>query len=149
MTTANTIPSIPLAANLSVAGPTQAQIDRLVRMGQTVIPTTRSEASKMISGLIAASDMQTATQAQCGRAGVLGGRDLPGAGRREKSTQIAILEALVAFDQAESDEASSAAINILLERVRERFVRPNAVVKVTANIVPPAAPAAEAEEAPF
>ena len=44
MTTANTIPTMPLAANLSVAGPTQAQIDRLVRMGQTVIPTTRSEA---------------------------------------------------------------------------------------------------------
>ena len=73
---------------------------------------------------------------------------MPGAGKREKSTQIAILEALVAFDQAETDEASSVAINILLERVRDRFQRPNAVVKVNANIVPPA-PEADAEPAPF
>ena len=147
MTTTNTFPTMPLAANLSVAGPTQAQIDRLVRMGETFIPTTRSEASLMISKLIAAADMQPATQAQCGRAGVLGGRDLPGAGKREKSTQIAILEALVAFDQAQTDEASSLAINILLERVRDRFQRPNAQVKVNANIVPPEAPAADAEPA--
>lgn len=116
--------AIPTASSVSVVAPTEKQIDRLMRMGVTHMPATRSQASAMISKMIADRDTQPATQAQLGRAAVLGGRDLPGAGVREKSTQIAILEAYVLWQNAESDEQHQQAIDLLMERISERFVKP-------------------------
>lgn len=109
---------------LSVAAPTEKQILRLQALGATSIPATRSDASKLISTLIASRDMQPATTAQIGRAAALGGRDLPGAGVREKSTQIYLLEALVAFDNAPEGDAANEAAELLIARVRERLVKP-------------------------
>lgn len=124
------------------AAPTVAQVQRLVALGINSVPATRSEASQMISAAIASRDMQPATLAQIGRAAALGGRDLPGAGVREKSTQIYLLEALVAFDNAEDGEATNAAAEVLIARVRERLVKP---LRVT--ISAPKMPAGE--EAPL
>jgi len=123
--------------------PTVAQIQRLVSLGvsSSEIPSTRSEASKLIAKLIADRDMKPATQAQIGRAGVLGGRDLPGAGVREKSTQIYLLEALAAFDAAPMGEETNMAAEEIIRRVRERFVKPM-TIKVNA-------PTASAEDAPL
>lgn len=118
----NTIPS-----TASVAAPTEKQILRLQALGATAIPATRSDASKLISTLIASRDMQPATTAQIGRAAALGGRDLPGAGVREKSTQIYLLEALVAFDNAAEGDAANEAAELLIARVRERLVKPMTV----------------------
>lgn len=128
-----------MSTNVSFA-PTAAQINRLIALGVSDIPATRSDASKLISAEIAKRDMKPATQAQIGRAGALGGRDLPGAGVREKSTQIYLLEALAAFDSAAEGADANAAAELLIARVRERFVKP-----VTVTITAPAA----APEAPF
>jgi hypothetical protein len=121
------------------AAPTAAQIQRLVALGINTVPATRSEASQAISAAIAQRDMQPATLAQIGRAAALGGRDLPGAGVREKSTQIYLLEALVAFDNAASQEDTNAAAEMLIARVRERLVKP---LRVTVT-------APKAEDAPL
>ena len=115
--------AIPTVSSVSVVAPTEKQIDRLMRMGVTQMPATRSQASAIISKMIADRDTQPATQAQLGRAAALGGRDLPGAGVREKSTQIAILEAYVLWQQADSDDQHQAAIDLLMERITERFVK--------------------------
>lgn len=112
------------------AAPTEPQIQRLIALGVSTVPSTRSEASQLISQLIAQRDMQPATLAQIGRAGALGGRDLPGAGVREKSTQIYLLEALYNFDKAEPGEASNEAAEVLIARVRERLCKP---VRVTVS----------------
>lgn len=126
----------------SAAAPTQAQIQRLVQLGVSAAPATRSEASAMISRLIAQRDMAPATPAQIGRAGALGGRDLPGAGVREKSTQIYLLEALAMWDAADENdpEAVQAAVDMLVSRVRERLVKPLRVT-ITAPV--------DSEQAPF
>lgn len=123
------------------AAPTEAQVLRLQAMGATSIPATRSEASKLISSLIAQRDMQPATLAQIGRAGHLGGRDLPGAGVREKSTQIYLLEALAAYDNC-SEADQPAALQMLVERVRERMVKPLRVTITAPKQIP-------AEDAPM
>jgi hypothetical protein len=107
-----------------VVAPTQAQIDRLVAFGITTVPATRSDATALITKAIAERDMRPATTAQKGRAGVLGGRDLPGAGVREASTQIALLEALVLVDNAADDTSRAEAIEMLIQRVRERLTKP-------------------------
>lgn len=122
----------------TAAAPTEKQIARLIQLGVTTPPATRSEASNLIGKLIAQRDMQPATQAQIGRAGALGGRDLPGAGVREKSTQIYLLEALAVFDAADEGEPANNAAAELIRRVRERFVKP-----LTVTITAPA------EQAPF
>lgn len=121
ITVANTV------ATSAVFAPTEPQVRRLIALGVTEIPATRSEASKLIERLIAERDMKPATQAQIGRAGALGGRDLPGAGVREKSTQIYLLEALAAFDAAPEGEQANAAAEQLILRVRERFVKPERI----------------------
>jgi hypothetical protein len=110
----------------TAAAPTEKQVLRLTALGATAIPSTRSEASQLISKLIASRDMQPATLAQVGRAAALGGRDLPGAGVREKSTQIYLLEALAAWDNAEENDAKAVndAVALLVSRVRERMVKP-------------------------
>jgi hypothetical protein len=125
----NTTVSMPVASNVaaSVVAPTEKQIQRLMNLGVHSIPATRSQASALISQLIASRDMQPATQAQVGRAAVLGGRDLPGAGVREKSTQIAILEAFQLWQQADTDEQHQAALDLVMSRIQERFMKPVAV----------------------
>lgn len=123
-------------SSATAAAPTEKQVLRLQALGATAIPSTRSEASQLISKLIASRDMQPATLAQVGRAAALGGRDLPGAGVREKSTQIFLLEALVAFDNAQAEADINAAAELLVARVRERFVKP-----LTITITAPAADA--------
>lgn len=120
----------------TAAAPTEKQVLRLQALGATSVPSTRSEASQLISKLIASRDMQPATLAQVGRAAALGGRDLPGAGVREKSTQIFLLEALAAFDNAAEGADTNAAAELLIARVRERFVKP-----VTITITAPVADA--------
>lgn len=119
------------------AAPTDKQINRLVALGATNVPTTRSEASAMITKLIASRDMAAATQAQVGRAAYLGGRDLPGAGVREKSTQIYLLEALALWDNAADDDVKAVndAVSLLVSRVRERFSK---TVTVTVPVAPEA-----------
>jgi hypothetical protein len=125
----NTTVSMPVASNVaaSVVAPTEKQIQRLMNLGVHSIPATRSQASALISQMIASRDMQPATQAQVGRAAVLGGRDLPGAGVREKSTQIAILEAFQLWQQADTDEQHQAALDLVMSRIQERFMKPVAV----------------------
>ena len=118
--------TVPSTTAASVAAPSAAQVSLLATLKAPTVPATRSEASKLIFNLIAERDMKSATQAQIGRAGALGGRDLPGAGVREKSTQIYLLEALAIWDAVDDDdaEAVSAALGQLVSRVRERFAKP-------------------------
>lgn len=111
------------SAVASVAAPTEKQINRLIQLGHPEVPATRSEASQIITRLLVARDMAPATLSQRGRAGYLGGRDLPGAGIREVSTQIALLEALSLWEQAETDEQHQIAIDTMVARIRERFAR--------------------------
>ena len=140
---------VSASASPSIAAPTQPQIYRLAQFGITSIPSTRSEASKLISEMIAKRDTVPATKPQIGRAGVMGGRDLPGASIREKSTQIYLLEALVLLDQAQNDDATDVAINMLIDRVRERLQKPNAQVKVTAAVAPSNLPDFDTSVNPF
>ena len=128
------------SAVASVAAPTDKQINRLIQLGYPQVPATRSEASQIITRLLVARDMAPATLSQRGRAGYLGGRDLPGAGIREVSTQISLLEALALWDQAETDEQHQVAIDTMIARIRERFCRMQSVT-VTAP--------ARAEDAPM
>jgi uncharacterized small protein (DUF1192 family) len=53
---------------------------------------------------------------------VLGGRDLPGAGVREVSSQIALLEALIIFETAAEEDKAEAAKG-MAEAIRQRFVK--------------------------
>lgn len=135
MTLATTSSAVP-----SVAAPTEKQINRLLQLGYPQVPATRSEASQIITRLLVARDMAPATLSQRGRAGYLGGRDLPGAGIREVSTQISLLEALALWDNADTDEQYQVAIDTITARIRERFARMQTVT-VTAP--------APAEDAPM
>lgn len=109
----------------ALAQPTERQIQALQRLGVTDIPTTRSEASKIMTLAIAQRDMRPATDPQKGRAGALGGRDLPGAGVRELSTQIALLEVIALIDATPEDNPEYADyVQLLVTRVRERFFKP-------------------------
>lgn len=120
MTVANTI-TASVVANTK---PTEAQLNRLQTLNYTgdVSKMSRSEVSQLISKLISDRDMQPATAKQLGRAGVLGGRDLPGAGVREVSSQIALLEALIIFETAAEADKLEAAKG-MAETIRARFVK--------------------------
>lgn len=119
MTATNTI----AASVVTNTKPTEAQLNRLQTLNYTGdIPQSRAEVSKLISTLIANRDMQPATAKQLGRAGVLGGRDLPGAGVREVSSQIALLEALIIFETAAEEDKAEAAKG-MAEAIRQRFVK--------------------------
>ena len=118
---------------VSVAAPTDKQIAALTRLGSRDIPATRSEASKLIDSLIAARETAPATVAQRARASALNGRDLPGAGLREKSTQIYLLEALNLLDGATTQADVNAAAEALIARVRERFQKPGVTVAKVAD----------------
>lgn len=113
-TTASVVPAV-------IAAPTERQLARLAELHIQHGPVSRAEASALISAAIAERDMRPATDKQRGRAAVLGGRDMPGAGVREISTQIALLEALAVF--AASGSADPAGIR-LAQAVRERLCRP-------------------------
>ena len=130
----STVIETTTAAVASVAAPTDKQMLRLAQLGYLAQPATRSEASRIITNLIAQRDMQPATDKQRGRAAVLGGRDLPGAGVREVSTQIALLEALAIYDAAdpEDQDAIQLALDTMVARIRERFCRPLTVTVRTA-----------------
>lgn len=121
----------------TAAAPTEKQVLRLQALGATAIPATRSAASQLISQLIAGRDMQPATLAQIGRAAYLGGRDLPGAGVREKSTQIFLLEALAAWDNASPEDADAvnASVQLMVNRIRERFCKVQTIT-ITAPVAP-------------
>lgn len=127
--------------------PTDRQIAALLRLGVSAPPATRSEASKMIDQLIASRETAPATTAQKARASGLNGKDLPGAGLREKSTQIYLLEALAAFDSAESQEDINAAAEMIIQRVRERFAKAGIVVTEVAPAAPVEQPVANAAPA--
>ena len=120
MTATNTI-TASVVANTK---PTEAQINRLQTLNYIgdVSKMSRSEVSQLISKLISDRDMQPATAKQLGRAGVLGGRDLPGAGVREVSSQIALLEALIIFETAAEEDKAEAAKG-MAEAIRARFVK--------------------------
>jgi hypothetical protein len=113
--------------------PTQPQIDRLAALGISIVPQTRSEASALITAAIAERDMRPATMAQRGRAAALGGRDLPGSGVREISTQIFLLEALALIDGAADATAMAEGTALLVDRVRERLTKP---IRITVPAAP-------------
>ena len=104
----------------SIAAPTDRQLARLAELNIQHGEISRAQASALISAAIAERDMRPATDKQRGRAAVLGGRDLPGAGVREISTQIALLEALAVF--AASGTTDPAGIRFA-QVVRERLCR--------------------------
>lgn len=105
----------------AIAAATDRQLARLAELNIQHGQLSRAEASALISAAIAERDMRPATDKQRGRAAVLGGRDMPGAGVREISTQIALLEALAVF--AASGSADPAGIRFA-QVVRERLCRP-------------------------
>lgn len=125
--------------NQTIVSPSVKQLETLARLGVTEIPATRSEASKLITARIASRDMRPATDAQKGRASALGGRDLPGAGVREQSTAIYLLEALALIHGSDigSPEHQSY-VEMLQSRVEERFFKPTVVALVTEAIQEPA-----------
>lgn len=146
--------SVSLAVSASPAAPSAAQVARLRDLGCVAIPSTKSEASKEIDRLTAQRDCQPATPGQKAYASALRGRDLPGSGIREKSTQIYLLEVLDLFDRAEAQEDINQYAEMLIARVRERFVHP---MKPLAQLSPVQARAAasapaqasDSEQAPF
>ena len=125
--------------NQTIVSPSVKQLETLARLGVTEIPATRSEASKLITARIASRDMRPATDAQKGRASALGGRDLPGAGVREQSTAIYLLEALALIHGSDIGTAEHKSyVEMLQSRVEERFFKPTVVALVTEPIQEPA-----------
>lgn len=114
-----------LTATLSAvpASVTEAQLYTLNKFGITAIPNNRAEASAMIANAIATRDMRPASVASVGKLGVLGGRDLPGAGQREISTAITLVEALLMIDNTEG-VAKQEWLEELANRVRARLTKP-------------------------
>jgi len=125
--------------NQTIVSPSVKQLETLARLGVTEIPATRSEASKLITARIASRDMRPATDAQKGRASALGGRDLPGAGVREQSTAIYLLEALALIHGSDIGSPEHLSyVAMLQSRVEERFFKPTVVALVTEAIQEPA-----------
>jgi len=118
--------------NQTIVSPSAKQIEVLTRLGVTEVPSTRSEASKLITARIASRDMRPATDAQKGRASALGGRDLPGAGVREQSTAIYLLEAIALIHASDIGTPEHLSYVALLQsRVEERFFKPTVVAVAT------------------
>jgi hypothetical protein len=117
--------------NQTIVSPSVKQIEVLTRLGVTEVPATRSEASKLITARIASRDMRPATDAQKGRASALRGRDLPGAGVREQSTAIYLLEALALIQGSDIGTAEHLSyVAMLQSRVEERFFKATVVAVV-------------------
>ncbi len=123
-----------------VVSPSAAQVETLARFGITHKFATRSEASAAITKAIADRDMRGATAKQVARLNGLGGRDLPGAGVREISTAIYLMEAVVLIDSTDDLVAKSEYLQILVDRCRERFTKAVKVVVDQRVTVPEAAP---------
>lgn len=98
-------------------------------------PNTKAEASNLMRQIIAREETKPATQAQLGKAYMLGinlgwtGKELPGAGVREVSTQIYILEAVENVQRCLADDAKSQddvdnALRVLMGRCLERLAKP-------------------------
>lgn len=116
-----------MSAVLSIV-PSPAQIQALAKLGVTEVPLTKADASTLISRAIATRDMRPASQASIGKLAVLGGRDLPGAGQREVSTAIAIVEAMYMVDLSEGNESERTKwLEELVLRVRTRLTKPMVV----------------------
>ncbi len=128
-----------LATVVNLSAPTQAQVICLNKFGITSIPSTKGEASALITAAIASRDMTPATSKQVGRIAILGGRDMPGAGMREASNAIAVLEHLAALDNVPAEQTHEVLAS-LVAILRQRYLKP---VKVVIH-----APV-ETEEAPF
>jgi hypothetical protein len=111
-----------------VVSPSAAQVETLVRFGITTKFATRSEASAAITKAIADRDMRNATAKQIARLNGLGGRDLPGAGVREISTAIYLMEAVVLIDSTDDLVQKAEYMQILVDRCRERFTKAVKVV---------------------
>lgn len=136
--------------------PTQAQIDWFTKRG-LVAPADRQAASKLIEETIAREETRQASKAQIGAAYMAGvglgwcGSDLPGAGVREVSTQIKILQAVEVvqrfmLDDNKTQDDVDIALQCLIGVCLERFAKPMPVERRTARQEQPAAtqqPAAE------
>lgn len=114
--------------------PTPAQLAWFAKKGIKA-PATVEEASALMRQIIGAEETAPATKAQTGKAYMLGvnlgwaGKELPGAGVREVSSQIYILEAVEAVQRAVADESKTqddvdAALKMLMGRCLERFAKP-------------------------
>jgi hypothetical protein len=114
--------------------PTPAQLAWFEKKGIKA-PDTVEQASAMMKEIIGREETAPATKAQLGKAYMLGvnlgwsGKELPGAGLREVSTQIYILEAVEAVQRAIADDSKSQddvdnALKVLMGRCLERYAKP-------------------------
>jgi len=105
--------------------PTQAQIDLLRNPEklnyQGPLPTTKTEASKLITQLQTQAAMRDPSSKQIGLMLNYGGRSLAGAKAREVSTQISFLECLLLWETADTDEEHQNAIDKVFDLIRQRF----------------------------
>ncbi len=145
--------------NTAVAqAPTPAQINWFQGRG-IAVPVSREEAAKTMASIIASEETRTPSRAQLGMAYMSGvglgwaGKDLPGAGVREISTQIALLQAVeqvqrALLDDNKSQEDVDSALHHLIGKVLERFAKPMPVERRTAR-AQVAESTAQAEAAPM
>lgn len=113
-------------ADVVIFPATAAQVSTLAKLGVDDFQGDRSAASAEITRLLGMRANAPATEKQRAKIGAMGGKDLPGAGLREASTAIAILELLAVLGtdfELVGDEGEVAAINNLLVYLRERFVK--------------------------
>jgi hypothetical protein len=114
--------------------PTPAQLAWFEKKGLKA-PATVEEASAMMKEVIGREETAPATKAQLGKAYMLGvnlgwaGKELPGAGVREVSSQIYILEAVDAVQRAIADDTKTQddvdnALKVLMGRCLERYAKP-------------------------
>lgn len=121
--------------NVGVAKtPTQRQLEWFAQKG-LVAPADRDAASKLIAETIAREETRAASKAQIGAAYMTGvglgwcGADLPGAGVREASTQIKVLQAVESVQRAlldddKTQEDVDKALQTLIAVCLERFAKP-------------------------
>lgn len=95
---------------------TLRQKEVLSNYGVTEFEGTVGEASNEIDRIATERAMQSPTPTQLSRLDYLGGKQLSGAGRREISTSITMLTALVVFEQNGDPK-------VLTDAIRERFKR--------------------------
>lgn len=144
-----------LTANLEA--PTPEQASWFAKRGVSV-PASKAEASAQMQAIIAREETSAPSKAMLGKAYMTGiglgwcGKDLPGAGVREISTQIKLLVAVENIQRAMLDESKGqdevdAAVQVLMGAVLERFakampVERRVVRQAEAPAVPADAPAA-------
>jgi hypothetical protein len=112
----------------AVLSATSAQITFLEKLGIKDFSGDRGAASAEITRLLAMRSNPPASKAQMGKLAALGGKDMPGAGVREASTAISVLELLDQIGDnfelvGEEADYEIAAINNLLSYLRTRFVK--------------------------